>query len=73
MEDLVEVERMIAEETRNWADGWFKEGEQIGEERGRENTARRMLAHGMDVALIARLAELSEEHVRRLADQSSPH
>lgn len=68
MRDLVEVERMIAEGTRNWADGWIKEGE----ERGREHTALRMLEHGMDAALIAKLAELPEERVRRLAAQSSP-
>ena len=91
VEDLVEVERMIAEGTRNWADGWIKEGEERGEkrgeergekrgeergekrgeQRGRERTALRMLEHGMDVALIAKLAELSEERVRRLAAQSS--
>ncbi len=89
VEDLVEVERMIAEGTRNWADGWIKEGEERGEKRGeergekrgeergekrgRERTALRMLEHGMDVALIAKLAELSEERVRQLAAQSSPH
>jgi len=93
VEDLVEVERMIAEGTRNWADGWIKEGEERGEkrgeergekrgeergekrgeQRGRERTALRMLEHGMDVALIAKLAELSEERVRQLAAQSSPH
>jgi len=55
----------------NWADGWIKEGEERGEKRGRERTALRMLEHGMDVALIAKLAELSEERVRRLAAQSS--
>jgi hypothetical protein len=32
-----------------------------------------MLEHGMDVPLIAKLAKLSEELVRRLAAQSSPH
>ena len=73
MRDLVEVERMIAEGTRNWADGWIKEGEKRGEERGREHTALRMLEHGMDAALIAKIAELPEERVRRLAAQSSPH
>jgi predicted transposase YdaD len=65
----------------NWVDGWIKEGEERGEkrgekrgeQRGRERTALRMLEHGMDAALIAKLAELSEERVRQLAAQSSPH
>ena len=65
----------------NWADEWIKEGEERGEKRGEKRgfelgkieTARRMLEHGMDVALIAKLAELSEERVRQLAAQSSPH
>jgi len=64
----------------NWVDGWIKEGEEKGEQRGEKRgfelgkieTARRMLEHGMDVALIAKLAELPEERVRRLAAQSSP-
>jgi|GEM_PF-2977626 len=64
----------------NWVDGWIKEGEERGEQRGEKRgfelgkieTARRMLEHGMDVALIAKLAELPEERVRRLAAQSSP-
>ncbi len=64
----------------NWVDGWIKEGEERGEQRGEKRgfelgkieTARRMLEHGMDVALIAKLAELQEERVRRLAAQSSP-
>ena len=67
----------------NWADGWIKEGDERGEKRGEQRgekrgfelgkieTARRMLEHGMDVALIAKLAELPEERVRRLAAQSS--
>ncbi len=63
----------------NWVDGWIKEGEERGEQRGEKRgfelgkieTARRMLEHGMDVALIAKLAELPEERVRRLAAQSS--
>jgi len=61
----------------NLVDGWIKEGEEKGEQRGEKRgfelgkieTARRMLEHGMDVALIA---ELPEERVRRLAAQSSP-
>ena len=84
--DLLEVERMILEERPEWAENWLKEGEQrgilLGEQRGmqlgerlgtertKRESALRMLHAGLSIGDISKFSGLSEDEVRKLAEET---
>ncbi len=80
--DLLEVERMILEERPEWAENWFKEGEQrgillgekrgmqLGEQRNKRESALRMLHAGLSIDDISKFSGLSEDEVRKLAEET---
>lgn len=81
---------MILEERPEWAENWFKEGEQrgillgekrgiklgeqrgilLGEQRTKRESALRMLHAGLSIGDISKFSGLSEDEVRKLAEET---
>ena len=64
--DLLEVDAMLSETVIEWTKKWKEEGLAAG----RAEDARRMLAKGLDITLIAEVTDLTTEELKALKAKS---
>ena len=64
--DLLEVDAMLSETVIEWTKKWKEEGLAAGLAAGRAEDARRMLAKGLDITLIAEVTDLTPEEIKAL-------
>jgi len=72
--DLLEVDAMLSETVIEWTKKWKEEGLAAGRAAGlaagRAEDARRMLAKGLDITLIAEVTDLTTEELKALKAKS---
>ncbi len=74
VQDLVEVHTMLENRVKQWQKQWMLEGEQvgklrgeqIGERKGKLETARGLILHGVQLDIIAASTGLSREELEKL-------
>ena len=69
--DLQEVHAMLSETVKSWPAQWMAKGIEEGREETLLETARKMLAEGIDIEMISRITGLSPEQIKKLATENN--
>lgn len=69
--ELMEVETMLAERVKEWTREWKEEGIQLGLQKGRQEGRQEGLCQALKLLLVRRFGDLPQWYIRKL-EQASP-